>query len=421
MTKAIANREENLIVANLDKARTLLAAAQTHVEVKKIIDTAHVAGIYARQQKLSEECIGYAHSIKMEATALLGRHLKAMPKNEGGRPKTSSKKEEVSRATIPQLGINHKLSSDAQLLADVADKKPELFEQIKSGKAKINHARREMQVEKKTAELNAKTKKAEQSANKSKSKGECPWRLIQGDCITELGKLKDRPRLIFADPPYNVGVDYGDGEKKDKLPADEFIAWGHRWIEKCNDILADDGSFWLLISDEFAAEYCLILKSYFTIRSWIKWYETFGVNCSNKFNRCSRHLFYCVKDAKRFVFNRCPAIMRPSDRQTEYNDKRANPDGKIWDDVWEIPRLVGTAKERIDGFPTQLPLDLLRPIVQCTAEPGDLILDPFNGSATTGVAALEHNCKYIGIELREPFLKLASARLTRAHNEKLIV
>jgi site-specific DNA-methyltransferase (adenine-specific) len=147
----------------------------------------------------------------------------------------------------------------------------------------------------------------------------------------------------------------------------------------------------------------------------VKWYETFGVNCANNFNRCSRHLFYCVKDAKRFTFNP-EAVNRQSDRQTKYGDSRADPGGKIWDDVWEIPRLVGTAKERIPDFPTQLPLAILRPIIGCSSNPGDGVLDPFCGSATAGVAAVEAGRKFIGIEKSGRFVELATQRMKGVGN-----
>src|SRR5262249_42085709 len=100
-------------------------------------------------------------------------------------------------------------------------------------------------------------------------------------------------------------------------------------------------------------------------------------------------------------------------RQTTYLDKRANPAGKNWDDVWgvtrkdgsgAIPRVCGTHKERIPGFPTQLPLALLRPIIGCASNPGDLVIDPFCGSATTAVAAVELGRSFIGIESsRDPW------------------
>src|SRR5262249_27918514 len=150
----------------------------------------------------------------------------------------------------------------------------------------------------------------------------------------------------FADPPYNVGVDYGDGAKADRLPDEQYLGWCRQWMKACADLLAPDGSLWVLIGDEYADHFGLLLRQAgLHRRSWIKCYERFGVNQANNFNRCSRHLFYCLKDPRRFAFN-ADAVTRPSDRQTKYGDQRADPGGKIWDDVWEIPRLVGTANER---------------------------------------------------------------------------
>jgi hypothetical protein len=137
----------------------------------------------------------------------------------------------------------------------------------------------------------------------------------------------------------------------------------------------------------------------FHVRDVVTWYETFGVNNSagNKFNATSRRLLPAVKDPDRFVFH-ASAVTRPSDRQEKYDDRRASPGGKIWDDVWEIPRLVGTAKERLPGFPTQLPLALLRPIIACCSDPGALVIDPFSGSGTTGAACVELGRRYLGFE-----------------------
>jgi hypothetical protein len=83
-------------------------------------------------------------------------------------------------------------------------------------------------------------------------------------------------------------------------------------------------------------------------RQTIIWYETFGVNCTHMFNSCTRPLLWMVKHPKRFVFNAdAPQIRRPSDRLTKYNDRRACPRGKLLDDVWTIPRVCGTFRERL--------------------------------------------------------------------------
>jgi site-specific DNA-methyltransferase (adenine-specific) len=170
---------------------------------------------------------------------------------------------------------------------------------------------------------------------------------------------------------------------------------------------------WVMINDEWAAHIAIMLEEAgLTQRNWIKWYETFGANCTTKFNRCSRHILYYVRDPKRFHFDAgAAAVRRPSDRQLKYGDKRANPEGKLLDDVWTIPRVCGTFKERVHGVPTQVPLVIMQRIVAVASEPGDLVLDPFSGSGTTGVAALQAGRRYIGIEQNTAFATVSEARL----------
>jgi site-specific DNA-methyltransferase (adenine-specific) len=219
------------------------------------------------------------------------------------------------------------------------------------------------------------------------------------------------PRLIFADPPFNIGVDYGDHHNDRMKPAD-YLAWCRQWIPAAVRVLASDGSMWVLINDEWAADFRNLLRDAgLHLRSWVIWYERFGVNCTNKFNRTHRHLFYTVRDARRFTFHR-DAVTTPSARQAVYGDKRANPEGKILDDVWIIPRVAGTHRERIKGFPTQLPEELLRRVVGCASDPGDLVIDPFSGSATTGAACLELGRRYIGIEQSKDFADRSRRRLS---------
>jgi len=233
-----------------------------------------------------------------------------------------------------------------------------------------------------------------------------------GDCLVKLPDITDA-RLILADPPYNFGVDYGEDGPDDARPVGQYLQWCREWITLCANALTDDGSMWVIICDEWAEHVARMLgDAGLYRRAWIKWYETFGVNCTNGFNRCSRHIFYYVVDPKNFVFNaESKYIRRPSDRQAKYNDQRADPAGKILDDVWTVPRLVDNAEERIPDFPTQIPLEITRRIVACASEPGDLVVDPFNGSGSTGHAALELHRRYTGIELGDYFWELATVRL----------
>jgi DNA modification methylase len=296
--------------------------------------------------------------------------------------------------------------------ADQIAKRPDLAKKVIDGEIKPAEALREIRSAKRRQELEEAAAKA---AAVQHERDRPAWSILNVDVMDGLESVRDEhgpARLIFTDPPYNIGIDYGSGEDADRLTDAAYMKWVRQWFALCWDCLTDDGSLWVMIGDEYAAEYAVELKATgFTIRSWIKWYETFGVNCSNKFNRTSRHIFYAVKDESRFLFNPEP-VTRPSDRQTKYGDSRAAAGGKLWDDVWQIPRLTGTCAERIPDFPTQLPLALVEPIVLCASMPGDLVVDPFSGSGTTGVAATRNGRKYVGIEKSEKFADIASMRIS---------
>ena len=67
--------------------------------------------------------------------------------------------------------------------------------------------------------------------------------VLLGNCLDVLPMIGERPRLIFADPPYNQGVNYGNGKAADRLPRDEYrLVWVGRWVSACADALAADGS-----------------------------------------------------------------------------------------------------------------------------------------------------------------------------------
>jgi DNA modification methylase len=239
--------------------------------------------------------------------------------------------------------------------------------------------------------------------------------IITGDCLEVLRTIEAASaNLVFADPPYNIGVKYD--QHGDSMSPTDYLSWCRKWIFASSEVLREDGSMWILINDEWVADLLGQMRDYgLTLRSWVIWYETFGVNCANKFNRTKRHLLYAVKDSRRFTFNKS-AVTVPSARLAKYGDKRANPAGKIMDDVWTIPRVCGTFKERIKEFPTQLPFELLRRIVGCSSNPCDLVVDPFCGSGTTAVVCQELGRRFMGSELSPRYADLSRSRLAAARS-----
>lgn len=317
----------------------------------------------------------------------------------------SSRKPQSRDEAARMVGVGSTSISSAKRVK-AAD--PVLHERLLSGDLTLSQATREVARRERRQAFQEKAKVAQESG--------ADWEVIDGDCVAFMKELAPGSmRLIFADPPYNIGVDYGNGPEADQLDAEEYLDWSESWMLHAANLLADDGSMFVLIPDEWADEYgCLLRRTGLHRRRWIKWYETFGVNQASNYNRTSRHLFYMVKNPRNFIFN-ADAVSRESDRQAKYGDKRADPGGKIWDDIWginpPIPRLVGTAEERLPDFPTQLPLALLRPIVAAHSEPGDMVFDPFAGSATTGAAALESGRRFLGIEKNPGYAEMARIRL----------
>jgi site-specific DNA-methyltransferase (adenine-specific) len=241
-------------------------------------------------------------------------------------------------------------------------------------------------------------------------------RIIAGDCIESLSCLdSESVDLVVTDPPYNIGVDYGFGEDADRI--DDYVEWCGRWIGWCYRALKPSGSMWVISGQEFGSWIDVKMQmAGLSIRNRVTWHETFGVYCRKKFGRCSRPIYYAVKNEKRFTFN-AESVTIPSARQEKYGDRRANPGGKIMGDVWKVNRVCGTFKERVKGVPTQLPEELVERIIRVSSNDGDVILDPFAGSGTTLAVAARLGRSGIGCELNPEYIVLAEKRIAEAREK----
>lgn len=271
--------------------------------------------------------------------------------------------------------------------------------------------------------------------------------LLLEDCITGLAQQPaGSVDLAFADPPFNIGYSYD--VYADSKESQQYLAWCEEWIAAVYRALKPDGTFWLAIGDEYAAELKVASQKIgFHTRSWVVWYYTFGVNCKFKFTRSHAHIFYFVKDREKFTFNsEDPANRIPSARQLVYADKRANPKGRLPDDTWIIPptveemarqtsatwvlrpqdladrftptedtwyfpRVAGTFKEREGFHGCQMPEQLLGRIIRMCSNPGELVLDPFSGSATTLAVAKKLGRNYLGFDISEQYVTHGLKRL----------
>ena len=257
--------------------------------------------------------------------------------------------------------------------------------------------------------------------------------IIQGDSIEVLNKgPQGWVDLCFADPPFNIGYLYHGYD--DRLKAEDYLKFSEDWMRAVQRALKPNGSFYLAIGDDYAADLCVIArrKIGFHMRNWIIWHYTFGQQTKDKFARSHTHILYFTKDEKEFTFN-ADAVRVPSARQTTYGDARANPKGKLPDDVWflrpqeavepmfapeadtwYVSRVCGTFKEREGWHGCQMPIAVLDRIIKSSSNPGDVVLDPFNGSGTTIVSAALLGRKYVGIDQSEAYVGYARKRLQHA-------
>jgi DNA modification methylase len=250
------------------------------------------------------------------------------------------------------------------------------------------------------------------------------------DCIEAMGKLDEGAvDLVFADPPFNIGYEY-DVYKDRKAPP-EYLDWSRQWISSVHRVLKPTGTFWLAIGDDYAAELKILSQEIgFHCRSWVIWYYTFGVNCKFKFSRSHTHIFHFVKNPKKFTFNGSSIAVK-SARQTVYADSRASKDGRLPDDswilrpqnltdglnpdedTWYFPRVAGTFKEREGFHGCQMPEQLLGRIIDVSSNPGELILDPFSGSATTAVVAKKRCRKFLAFDISDEYIARGTERVSK--------
>lgn len=222
-------------------------------------------------------------------------------------------------------------------------------------------------------------------------------KIICGDCLEELPKLP-RAKMIFADPPDNVGAKYKGFEDHWETDA-RYIDWlcrvSHAAIKRTE-------LFWLSYNAKWTAGLIGQLQARMipwqemcALRLFI-WRFTFGqhrnTDCGNGYRPILR-----FKQAVPEIYP--DAIRVKSARQLKYNDKRANPRGRVPDDVWDFPRVCGTFKQRKKWHPCQHPKDLLRRIVLFSTKPGDLVIDMFAGSGNMLEVCEELGRRCIGIEI----------------------
>lgn len=238
------------------------------------------------------------------------------------------------------------------------------------------------------------------------------FQLHQGDCREVLGNLPEESvDLIFADPPYflsNGGVTCQSGKMVSvhkgqwdvSLGVEENHAFNRSWLAACKRVLKPNGSIFVsgtrhvIFSVGFAMQ-----QLGFKMLNDIAWYKvTPPPNLSCRyFTHATETILWAARDGR-------------SKHHFAYKDMKQENGGKQMQSLWSL-RPPLKAEKRFGKHPTQKPLTLLERIVRAASEPGAVVVDPFSGSGTTGIACARLGRSYIGIDLETEYLQLAINRL----------
>lgn len=241
--------------------------------------------------------------------------------------------------------------------------------------------------------------------------------LYHGDALKILAEVRDQSvDLIFADPPYNIGKRFADFV--DKWRSDEeYMNWCKEWLTLCIHKLKPDGSMYVMCSTQSLPHFDLFLRKKMTVLSRIVWfYDSSGVQAKNRFGSMYEPILHCVKDESRYTFNTEAIMVEAKTGSTrklmDYRKPIPTPYNttKVPGNVWTFPRVRYRMPE-YEEHPTQKPEALLERIVLASSNPGNMVLDPFSGSFTTGAVSQRLGRRFIGIEQEKDYVKIGLRRL----------
>jgi len=243
-------------------------------------------------------------------------------------------------------------------------------------------------------------------------------RIIQGDCVEVMNSLPEKcVDVIFADPPYNLQlanklirpnetVVDAVNDHWDKFDSrDEYDTFTRRWLTACRRVLKDTGTIWVIgaYHNIFRVGSIMADLGFWTLNDII-WIKTNPMPNFRgvRFANAHETLIWAKKskEQKKYTFN--------------YQTMKTFNDDKQMRSDWYIPLCGGSERCRVNGekaHSTQKPEGLLRRVILASTHKGDVILDPFFGSGTTGAVARKLGRRWLGIEKEARYIHVASERI----------
>lgn len=238
------------------------------------------------------------------------------------------------------------------------------------------------------------------------------FKLLHGDALLLLKKIEPQSiDMIFADPPYFLSgdgitcsagkmVSVKKGDWDEKIDIKEKHKFNRRWIRACKRVLKDSGTIWIsgTMHNVYSIGMALEEEGFKVINNitWKKLNPPPNISCRS-FVHSTETILWAKKDIKK------------AKHKFNYDLMKELNGGKQMKDVWETS-LTKPSEKKCGKHPTQKPIALLEKIILASTDENDLVLDPFNGSGTTGIVANRLKRKYIGIDKEKEYLDLTIRR-----------
>lgn len=229
--------------------------------------------------------------------------------------------------------------------------------------------------------------------------------ILCGDAIHQLSQMPDSSvDLIIADPPYNLGKDYGNNV--DTKNWCEYQIFTKDWLTESVRVLKPTGSIYVFMGVRFISRLFMLLEDEFHLNfnGWITWHYTQGMGRKNGFSPRHEDILFFTKSSK-FTFN-LDDVRIPQ----KYFRQRNNMSGANPGDVWQFSHVHYCSAER-EPHPTQKPEALIARMINASSNCQDLVVDPFVGSGTTCRVADVLERRWIGIDINPEYVELSKNRI----------
>lgn len=241
--------------------------------------------------------------------------------------------------------------------------------------------------------------------------------LHQGECEEVLkGIPSESVDMVFADPPFNVGIRYA-GKSGDKR--EDYYAWCSEWIAECFRVLKPTGTFYLMTITRHLESLYPLMKRGGIFVNQINWRNVASTSDKRRFWNEYQPILMYGKTAG-YKFNTYAQRRVIEQKNMRWGGYSTEPKGQLLDYWNDIPfvyagsishgEAILKAGTNEKAHPAQMPVGLASRCILFSTDEGDTVLDPFNGSGTTGAACLNLNRDFIGIEREQQYIEMARER-----------